>query len=76
MCSSDLLQARMGGEGEEQALIGHEMFHHRREEAGLRRRLANGAEIDARERGETLQLVVVAGEKTERLDGHRFGTLG
>ncbi len=63
----------MGGEGQKQALVRHEMLHHSRQKAGLRGRLADLPEVDPRQRGETLQLVLVTGEEGESLDGDGLG---
>jgi hypothetical protein len=70
------LDLRMSSEREEKALVRHEMLHHSREKTGLGSGLPDLAQVKSRQRGETLQLILVAGKESESLNGDGCGRGG
>jgi hypothetical protein len=67
-------EAFIGGEGEKQGFLRHQMIHHRSKEFGLSGDLADAAGIDPGKGDEALEPLVVAGEKGEGT--HRNGLCG
>ena len=60
----------MGGEGEQQRLVGHQMLHDRRQEIGLGRGLADLSDVDTGESQEPVEPLRLSGKEAERPGGH------
>jgi hypothetical protein len=67
------LDSLVGGKGDEQGFVAHQVLHDGGEEAGFSGRVADMAGVNARKRQEALEPVRLLGEEAQRPAGQILG---